>query len=287
MAFERQNDDYKERQIEPGKELNTDTLDSMVSALGDLKIVSVLKKPAELSSALREGTPFENINMTLPMQGSMQQTGFWLVEMLDLKGDSKQTKVQLLSNDGDIQLRLKNGIVYHLRFGDLTGTESEVPSGQFDSPLSMDSTSKMVSNRYLFITVEFDPAIIPLPELKDVPEDSEEVEATEKANQREQERYDAAIEKRKKRASELSNRFANWYYVISDDVYKHIHLTEANVFRIATLDSEPSWGQSVIEGIDLESIIGAPQTPSTDHLPDLPGSAAPELELDSGVEKVE
>ena len=297
MVFERKNDDYRERQLEPDKELNTDTLDTMISALDNLRIVSVLKKPTALASALREGTPFEDIEMTLTMQESMQKTGFWLVEMFDLKGDSQQTKVQLLSNDGDIQLRLKNGIVYHLRFGDLTGTESEISLGQFDSPSSINSTIKMVPNRYLFITAEFDPTIIPLPELKPVPEIpseepineleslTQEKEAIERANQREQERYDNIIESGRKRTLELSDRFADWYYVISDDVYTRIRLTEANVFRFTTPSGEPSWGQSILEGIDLKNILGTPQaelspTSSTiEHLPNLPGMN--ELDLDA------
>jgi hypothetical protein len=37
-----------------------------------------------------------------------------------------------------------------------------------------DSTTRMASNRYLFITAEFDPSIIPLPELRPIPEMPEE-----------------------------------------------------------------------------------------------------------------
>ena len=216
----------------------------------------------------------ETIELNAAMQGSMQETGFWLGEMLDLKGDTQQTKAQLLSNEGDLQLRLKDGVVYHLRFGDLTGTESEIASEG-----SPDSAPVMGVNRYLFITAEFDSAIIPPPEWRavpEIPEDGEaeeleqltqEKEVAERANQREQERYDAEIESGQKRAAELSDRFADWYYVISEDVYKKIHLTEANVFRIKS--EVPDFG------IDLDGgIPGLPELdlPSlTDHLPDLPG----------------
>ena len=274
-----QNYEYSERQLEPAKELDTDMLDSMVSALNDLKIVSVLKKPAKLAAVLREGTSFENVELDDAMQSSMQETGFWLVEMRDLKGDTQATKVQLLSNKGDLQLRLKNGIVYHLRFGELTGTESEVPLGQSDSPFSMDSTTKMVPDRYLFITAEFDPSIIPLPELKPLPEIPEEgeadeletlaqeKEAVEKSNQREHERYDAALESGKKRVTELADRFADWYYVIAEDVYRKIHLTETNVFRMKAPadESMPSGFPDIPHFPELDTL------PSVDHLPDLPG----------------
>jgi hypothetical protein len=266
MTFEGQNFEYKERQLEPEKELNTDTLDSMVSALNDLKIVSVQKKPAKLASVLREGKTFDNIELDAAMEESMQGTGFLLVEMPDVKGDRQQTKDQLLSNEGDLQFRLKDGIVYHLHFGDLTGTESEIVAED-----SLDSTPVLGVNRYLFITAEFDPAIISPPELKpvpDIPEECEaeerekltqEKEAIERTNHREQERYDADIEQGKKRAEELSDRFADWYYVIAEDVYKKIHLTEANVFRMKS------------EAPDLNSLLdgGMPGLPEM-NLMDLP-----------------
>ena len=278
MVFEKPNDDYKERQLESDKELNTDTLDAMVSALGDLKIVSVLKKPTELAAALRAGTSFDQIARTVPrtvltsMMELMQETGFWLIQMPDMRGSSEEMKVQLLSNEGDIQLRLKDGIVYKFRFGELTGTESEALPEQFDS---MGSPTRMTPNRYLFVTAEFDPAMIPLPESKPVPENSEEAEAVMRANQREQERYVAAVESGKKRVSELSNRFADWYYVISDDVYKNIHLTESNVFRFRTPGGEPSWGNTILEGLDFSNLGG---TSPAEHVRDLP--VVPGLELE-------
>jgi len=295
MAFSGQSfEHYNERQLEPGQELDTDTLDSMVSALNDLKIVSVLKKPTKQAAVLREGTSFENIELDAEMQSSMRETGFSLVEMRDLRGggDAQTTKVQLLSNKGNLQLRLKNGIVYHLRFGDLTGTESEILSDGHDSSDSMDNTMKMGSNRYLFITTEFDPAMIPLPELNPVPEvptegEADELEtlaqakeAVERNNQREQERYDAELESGKKRATELSDRFADWYYVIAEDVYRKIHLAEANVFRAKTPDGEPE--QSGIGGgglsgggfggFDIPHFPELDVPPSADHLLDLPGA---------------
>ena len=284
MTFAGQEDEYMERELEPGRELNTDTLDAMVSALNDLRIVSVLKKPAGLAAALRTEAAFDNIGFDAAMQESMQETGFWLVQLPDLKGGTSDTKIQLLSNEGDMQLRLNNGVVYHLRFGDLAGTETEVPLQPHESPFAIDSSARMVPNRYLFITAEFDASIIPLPELREVPEiPSEgameeleqlmrEKEAAELANQREQERYEAEMERGKHRAAELSDRFADWYYVISDDVYKNIHLTDANVFRFRMPDFdeiEPIIWEGVTPG--LPEIMPEGELPVlVEHLRDLP-----------------
>ena len=245
MIFEGQNHLYREQHLDANRELNTDTLDAMVSALNDLRIVNVVKKPASLAEALRDGTPFTNIaniELDASMQESMQRTGFWLVEMSDMKGGTDDTKTQLLSNQGDLQIRLKDGIIYHLRFGDLTGTESELPLAESATERPEEKTTMGV-NRYLFITAEFDHAIIPLPELREVPtlpdesdEDMErltqEIAGINLANQREQERYDTEIDRGQRRAADLSARFADWYYVISEDVYRQIHLSESNVFRV-------------------------------------------------------
>ncbi|MDR0520292.1 MAG: DUF4340 domain-containing protein [Planctomycetaceae bacterium] len=255
-------DKYTEQPLEPGKELDTQTLDDAVSALNDLKIAGIKRKPAKIASALRDGSPFEKIEME-----STAQIGFYLVEMPDLKRGTKKRKVQLLANQGDMQLRLQNGIVYALRFGDLTGTESEIAAEKKpeEEKTETDGEKKepvMGMNRYLFITAEFDPSILPPPELKTVAEGgtAEEKEAAEKANQREKERYETDLESGKKRAAELSRRFADWYYVIPEDVYKKIHLTSAKVFRTKAEGAEAA----------------EPETPdaSRPSLPDLPGLPA-------------
>jgi hypothetical protein len=222
----------------------------------------------------------------------MVETGFYLVPFPDLKGGTRQTKTRLLSNKGDLQLRLKNGIVYNLRFGDLTGTESEIAATDNVAEDSPEAASVMGVNRYLFITAEFDSAIIPPPELKEIPEFSPEIldeadadehealqqgkETIERANQREQERYDAAIESGKKRAAELSDRFADGSYVISEDVYKKIHLTQENVFRAKQSDSddESQWKEldlpfDLPDVGDLLELELSPSVPD-EHLPDLP-----------------
>jgi hypothetical protein len=46
----------------------------------------------------------------------------------------------------------------------------------------------------------------------------------EKENKRKQDEYDEKIAAGKKHAEELNARFADWYYIISNDVYQKIHL---------------------------------------------------------------
>ncbi len=58
-----------------------------------------------------------------------------------------------------------------------------------------------------------------------------ERERIEKEYKRKQEEYDEKIEKGEERVKELNARFADWYYVISDDVYKKIHLSRQDVIK--------------------------------------------------------
>ncbi|GHT23630.1 hypothetical protein FACS189419_07840 [Planctomycetales bacterium] len=270
MEFKGQDFTYQERRPDPNKELNSEALDTAVSSLNDLKIVSVLRKPKELAAALRDGKSFEQIKM----DESMKKTGFYLVPMPDLRGDRTKSVLSLLSNEGNIQLQMKDGIRYTLRFGGLTGTESEINKGDEEGGDRKEENPTMGANRYLFITADFDASVITPPEIKEVPESpkdagkedveklTKENEEIEKANKREEERYASAVEDGKKRAEKLSVRFADWYYVIPEDVYKKIHLTEANVFKNA--HSSP-------EDVEIRNSEPAQKPNPADKLPDLPG----------------
>ena len=116
-------------------------------------------------------------------------------------------------------------------------------------------------NRYLFVMAEFNPDMIPKPQLEPLPppkKDAEkkprggrnrrtrrppekkaeekkaqdaERERIEKENKRKQEEYEQKIADGKKRVGELNARFADWYYVISDEVFRKIHLGHDEIFK--------------------------------------------------------
>ena len=85
--------------------------------------------------------------------------------------------------------------------------------------------------------------------------------AIEQENKRLQDEYDAAVEKGKKRVAELNERFGDWYYVISNDVYKQIHLGRDQVFK---KKGAPAAGEPADEANPLQGLpnlpIGAPST---------------------------
>lgn len=53
----------------------------------------------------------------------------------------------------------------------------------------------------------------------------------EKDNKRKQEEYQQKITDAKKRVEELNARFADWYYIISDEVYRKIHLNRDDIVK--------------------------------------------------------
>ena len=50
-------------------------------------------------------------------------------------------------------------------------------------------------------------------------------------NQRKQDEYEEKIKKGQERVQELNDRFADWYYIIADDVYQKIRLSRDDLIK--------------------------------------------------------
>jgi len=263
---------WTEAKLVDDEEVNAATLDAMKTALDDLKIVDVSRKPAGLSSNLRASGTFYSDNET---RRSLQEKGFYIVPVQDY--------YELLSNDGEMRLLLKDGVQYVLRFGQIAGTSDEgsKEKGKADAKDGKKDDKKEESsgsgvNRYLFVMAEFNRDSVPKPELQPLPEEkpaddkkaedkagedkkvedkkaedkkSEEKKADEKKadekkvdlkaereriekeNKRKQDEYDQKIKDGEKRVQELNARFADWYYVIADNVYQKIHLNRDKLVK--------------------------------------------------------
>jgi hypothetical protein len=252
-------DKKKEGRWEPVKmaansELNLAKLDELKTALDDLKIVNVARKPAGLSADLKAAADFTN---NREGGASLGQKGFFVAKMNE--------QIELFSNEGEIRVTMKDGVQYILRFGAIAGSGATKKD-----ETKKDEEKDAGVNRYLFVMVEFNPEVIPKPQFQPLPEtkkDAEkkpeekkaddkkpeekkadakkpdekkpdqknaqdaERERIEKENKRKKDEYDQKIADGKKRVAELNARFADWYYVISDDVYRKIHLTHDEVFK--------------------------------------------------------
>ena len=236
------------------EELNTAKLDELKTALDDLKIVDVSRKPAGLSADLKKAADFTTKNEAFV---SLAEKGFFLTPL------KENGPVELVSNEGEIRIDMKDGVEYVLRFGDIAGSgpakkdrqeESEagrregqerkrhepllVRDGRVqpgDDPQAAARTAPPAEERRRKETGRGEKTGGQEGRRERRPDDKKaqdaERERIEKENKRKQEEYDQKIADGKKRVGELNARFADWYYVISDEVFRKIHLGHDEIFK--------------------------------------------------------
>jgi hypothetical protein len=321
-VFDQKTKDWVEMKMAEDEELNTSKLNDMKWALDGLKIVDVAQKPEGLSETLKATGEVDP-----KAAESLAARGFYL---LGAKDDR-----ELISSEGEILVLMKDGVQYVLRFGQIAGAEEKAAGAEEaeavgKQPQEGEEETKEADaagvNRYLFVMAEFNPEIIPKPELEPLPGETEtsnkkpgeaeasdasaskpeasdgdgaeaeaaeaktegaqaarsetankeaaqgeraeaqsqadastekktsdqqaskpeakekdkqnkkselqkERERVEKENKRKQEEYDKKVKDGKEHVQKLNERFADWYYVISDDEYKKIHLGRDDVVK--------------------------------------------------------
>jgi hypothetical protein len=304
--LENQNDQLVESKLLETEELNEERIDGLRTALDDLKIVNVEPKPQGLTEDLKADEGFFKNEQGF---NSLIERGFYPVQTDD-------NTVELLSTDGEVLARTKDGVEYVLRFGKVQGIDTEGGAGKL--------------NRYLLVSAQLNEAKFPQPELEalpDLPQDasaqnaspaaseksdgpdsdtaeqdsakaadasseskpaenppeqpsttngpagetkdgqesadsetdkpadasktksdqepddskasstdkkidiSAERERITKENQRKIDERNDKIKKARQKVNELNYRFADWYYVISEDVYKKIHLSRSDMIK--------------------------------------------------------
>jgi hypothetical protein len=229
----------------PDEIVKEPSIENAKTALADLKIVDVHRKPAGLSRELRA---VETLKLDETALQSLASKGYFVVNK------------QLLSNEGEMIVGMDSGVQYTLRFGEVTAVQQDL-----DDPGAEDTSTKPPAsagnNRYLFVVAQVNESLIPQPKIKELPlipgplpplppdeagnapnaEDQASMQKqmedavndarakTEESNKREQERYINAVTTAKQKVDELNARFADWYYVIADDVYRKIRLARADV----------------------------------------------------------
>lgn len=297
-----------EEKLKEGEDLNTTKLNDMKSALDNLKIVDVRRKPEQMIADLKAQTDFVRDERSAM---SLASKGFVPAMVND--------KIEIFPSNGEVIVGMKDGVEYVLRFGNNAGLEStsdedEAGDAKSDAKSKADGgddkadtekkddaatdvlriTEKKDAkvNRYVMVTARFNadllakPELEPLPEVKTAPEKSEkkdekkdaaksdskdekskkddaakaeagkadekkseEAQASEeeedpevleqrrakieKENSRKQEEYDEQVKKGQDRAKELNARFADWYYVVSDDTFRKIHLGVSDIIKQA------------------------------------------------------
>jgi hypothetical protein len=258
-------------ELKEDEEINSEKLNALKTALDDLQIVDVERKPKEL-----KGLQFiEQVANDRESIISLITRGFFPIA-------DRNENITLYSKEGEAICSMKDGVEYVLRFGSIAGGENETADGD---KKGKPAAAKL--NRFLFVIAQFNPDLIPKPNLEPLPSDekaeaekpadkadagdkstdpkdkdgdksaekkppaektadeqaaeedaaerkkalAEKTAAVEKENKRKQDEYEEKIKKGQEHVKELNNRFADWYYIISDDTYHKIHLNRADVVK--------------------------------------------------------
>jgi hypothetical protein len=261
--------------LDPSMEMNTEKLQSLTNALADLKIVGVRPKPAGLTKDLTiKGA--KSIDEARAIVGSLVARGFY-----------PGPEERLYSNQGDVVVSTDEGVVYTIRFGEIfTGSGIELTAGTDEAEKKgaekkkgAKKTAEETENRYVMVTVAFDPSLLPPEHPKDteptgpltipddpfqrLPTDPTRI-AEEKAEKEKLERETKAHEQRiadgQKKVNELGDRFAGWYYVTPGDSFHAIALKREDLTK--KKESKPAGSP--------------PSLPGTEGLPGgLPGFGPP------------
>ena len=236
--------------IPAGKELDTEKLFALVTALGDVKIVGVRPKPEGLTRDLKATGEIKNL--TRNTYRSLQTAGIY------------PTQNGFYSNEGDIVVSSEDGAVYTLRFGEVfigsvDALSAGVDDGKAKDPAkSAEKKPDQTESRYLLVTVAFDPKL--LPPLADpdadkpleLPTDvfqhepgSPERIAEEKVAKDKAEAKKTAADKRiadaEKKIKDLSDRFAGWYYLTPNESFRSLALNRTSLIRDKS--AQPPAGQ--------------------------------------------
>lgn len=230
-----------------GKEVDSQALSTLASTLGDLEIVGVRPKPAGLTAELKLADEKGRLELDQDALRSLASKGFHFV------GND------LLSEEGDLTAATEDGVIYLLRFGNVTFARGEALSagGQDEAAEAPEGSPEprpegAVESRYLFVDAEFNPDLIAKPEphqpwaagelpesvfARTAKEAADEAKQREEREKKEQEVYEKKIEAGRERAKELRDRFAAWYYVVPGDAYRKIILDRERLLRDPKADA--------------------------------------------------
>jgi len=222
LELAREDSDWTANRMPASREIDTTKMNTFLTDLTGLAIVGVRPKPEGLTENLRQVAEGEGMPITRADVIELQNRGYYFTRT-----------GELLSNEGELQVRTDDGIVYTLRFGEvLYGTGEAISAGATD-PGQGDGPGE---NRYLFITAEYErPAEPPQPANRDFEnKDPSDFSDADRENQRlanEHAAWERGVEEATERAASLGSRFGRWYYVISDESFKKVRLSRDDLTK--------------------------------------------------------
>ena len=196
-------------------------MNNLVRAIDELSIEGVRPKPDGLTASLSRGA---GVSITQSDMLSLQDHGFYF-----------SRDGRLVSNEGELQTRTADGVMYTLRFGEIATGQGLAMTAGVSGAAPSDATGE---NRYLMITASFDPTLFPEPAKASNRSFENKPDSVLTLDQRKQKDVDTAharwfarLQAGQKRADDLNARFAKWYYVISSESFDNLHLKRKDLLR--------------------------------------------------------
>ncbi|MBL8898322.1 MAG: DUF4340 domain-containing protein [Planctomycetes bacterium] len=138
--------------LQPGEEMKEDKVRDAGAELDRIQIVGVRQKPEGITAELKTARGFE----AQAIADWLARRGFYAVKGGDLKSD-----------EGELIAVTNKGVKYTLRFGQVVyGDEESLSAGSEDEGAKKEGEEKkegVKPNRYLLVSVEFDPTGIAKP----------------------------------------------------------------------------------------------------------------------------
>lgn len=293
----------REAPLSDQEELNKQKLDDLRNGLDDLKIVNVSRKPEELGNLLKEG--LEKVEAS--ELESLQTFGFVPARGPDGKFDVFASNGELIVDMKDgVRYVLRFGKVAGTQKASSAGSSAKTGDDPADGSKTGDAADDAVKvNRYLFVSAQLSPLTLTQPMLEpepagpenppaDAPADKPagekaadaekdekpadaaadpakaERERIKRENERKMNDYRDKKIKAEVRVKELNARFADWYYVVSEDVYKKLRLSRSDFVKEAATASEEGFGIDAFRKLEDDGIEGA-AAPMTTPMPMTPG----------------
>ncbi|MDA2933917.1 DUF4340 domain-containing protein [Acidobacteria bacterium AH-259-D05] len=224
LILDKTDDTWKANRMSSNQEVDSSKMSDLLTAIDDLSIVGVRPKPAGLSRSLTRSEQGQGLSQ--PDVLSLQSKGYYFTR-----------NGNLVSNEGELEVRTSDGIIYTLRFGEvLYGTGEAVTAGTDSSD---DKESGPGENRYLFVTTSFDPKQLSEPAkpgntdfLNKSEEDWTDTDRKNKELKDQHDQWQEKMRQGQELSDELNARFANWYYVISSGSFDKVHLNRSDLVKM-------------------------------------------------------
>jgi hypothetical protein len=232
------------------EQLNDENLRKLSDAVADLKIVGIRPRPEGLSDLNKE-----DLRVSPVVLASLTNKGFFLA------------KQGLFSDQGDVAIGTDEGVVYTLRYGGPVFAEGDelVVGAPDDAEQKKDAAAAKdkdkdkakkpagaQENRYLMVTVSFDPALIEKPEsmspkpfvkpaaptslpdnvIAPDPKDPKFIadqKTAEDKKAQEKTDYEKKLADGKKKVDGFVTRFGPWYYVTPGESFRAINLERVSL----------------------------------------------------------